>query len=239
MNGKIKNYVDVLFNDVPMTRKAAELKEEILSTMNEHFEAHIDEGKSENQAYTEALADMPDSRAVCMSVILRDAKGVEISWSYGEGHAKPGQPIQTTFMVKNTAIAVMLYIIGVVAQCAPPAICAVFEHGNEDKAGVIGFICMLLFAAVATGLLIYTKMSVPQDVEPYLVKKKEKFDTSTERGRRLSAMSKLYWMVVTVIYLGISFWTMAWYITWLIWLIASAGWQAIMLLCGGKDGPEE
>ncbi len=44
---------------------------------------------------TEPLADMPDSRTVCMSVILRDAKGVEVSWSYGEGHAKPGQPIQS------------------------------------------------------------------------------------------------------------------------------------------------
>lgn len=226
MNGKIKNYVDVLFNDVPMTRKAAELKEEILSTMNEHFEAHIAEGKSENQAYTEALADMGDIDTLLESLAP-------------ERELKPRIEEYRQKKAKNTAIAVMLYIIGVVAQCAPPAICAVFEHGNEDKAGVIGFICMLLFAAVATGLLIYTKMSVPQDVEPYLVKKKEKFDTSTERGRRLSAMSKLYWMVVTVIYLGISFWTMAWYITWLIWLIASALWQAILLFSGDKDSTGE
>ncbi|MBQ3799829.1 MAG: hypothetical protein II837_05975 [Treponema sp.] len=226
MNGKIKNYVDVLFNDVPMTRKAAELKEEILSTMNEHFEAHIDEGKSENQAYTESLADMGDIDTLLESLAP-------------ERELKPRIEEYRQKKAKNTAIAVMLYIIGVVAQCAPPAICAVFEHGNEDKAGVIGFICMLLFVAAATGLLIYTKMSVPQDVEPYLVKKKEKFDTSTERGRRLSAMSKLYWMVVTIVYLGISFWTMAWYITWLIWLIASALWQAIMLFSGDKEGPGE
>lgn len=226
MNGKIKNYVDVLFNDVPMTRKAAELKEEILSTMSEHFEAYVAEGKSENQAYTEALADMGDIDTLLESLAP-------------ERELKPRIEEYRQKKAKNTAIAVMLYIIGVVAQCAPPAICAVFGHGNEDKAGVIGFICMLLFVAAATGLLIYTKMSVPQDVEPYLVKKKEKFDTSTERGRRLSAMSKLYWMVVTVIYLGISFWTMAWYITWLIWLIASAVWQAILLFSGDKEGPGE
>ena len=226
MNGKIKNYVDVLFNDMPMTRKAAELKEEILSTMSEHFEAHVAEGKSENQAYTEALADMGDIDTLLESLAP-------------ERELKPRIEEYRQKKAKNTAIAVMLYIIGVVAQCAPPAICAVFEHGNEDKAGVIGFICMLLFVAAATGLLIYTKMSVPQDVEPYLVKKKEKFDTSTERGRRLSAMSKLYWMIVTIVYLGISFWTMAWYITWLIWLIASALWQAIMLFSGDKEGPGE
>ena len=46
MNTKIKNYVDVLFNDVPTTRKAQELKEEILADLNEHYASHIAEGKS-------------------------------------------------------------------------------------------------------------------------------------------------------------------------------------------------
>ena len=61
---------------------------------------------------TEALADMPDSRTVCMSAILRDAKGVEVSWSYGEGHAKPGQPIQTTFMVPRDVATVQPRVLG-------------------------------------------------------------------------------------------------------------------------------
>ena len=60
MNTKIKNYVDVLFNDVSKTRKAQELKEEILADLNEHYASHIAEGKSENQAYTDALADLGD-----------------------------------------------------------------------------------------------------------------------------------------------------------------------------------
>ena len=38
----------------------SELKEEILSNLNEHFEEHISEGKGENQAYTEALGDLGD-----------------------------------------------------------------------------------------------------------------------------------------------------------------------------------
>ncbi len=60
MNSKIKNYVEVLFTDIPSTRKSQELKEEILSNLNEHFEEHLREGKSENQAYTEALGDLGD-----------------------------------------------------------------------------------------------------------------------------------------------------------------------------------
>ena len=61
---------------------------------------------------TEALADMPDSRPVCLSVILRDAKGVEISWSYGEGHAQPGQPIRTVFMVPAGVATIQPRILG-------------------------------------------------------------------------------------------------------------------------------
>ena len=61
---------------------------------------------------TDALADMPDSRPVGLSVILRDAKGVEIFWSYGEGHAQPGQPIRTAFMVPAGVATVQPRILG-------------------------------------------------------------------------------------------------------------------------------
>ncbi|MBQ9539340.1 MAG: hypothetical protein IJU95_08705 [Treponema sp.] len=222
MNSKIKNYVDVLFNDIPMTRKAAELKEEILSNMSEHFDSHIAEGKGENQAYTEALADMGNIDELLESLAP-------------ERELKPKIDAYRQKRARHTAIAVMLYIIGVAVLCAPPAICSVFDIGNEEKAGVIGFITMLVFVAVATGLLVYTRMNVPHEVEPYLEQKKAKFNTNTKQGRLWSSISKIYWLMVTAAFLGISFLTGAWYITWLIWLIASAAWQAILLLCGPGD----
>ena len=217
MNRKIKNYVDVLFNDVPKTRKAAELKEEILADLNEHFEAHISEGKSENQAYTEALGDMGDIDELLSSLTP-------------ERELKPKIDEYRIKKAQNTSIAVMLYIFGVILLCALPAISNIFGIWNEDKAGITGFILMLICVAVATGLLVYTKMSVPQDVEPFLTKKEgSEFDVSTSQGRYWTGLSKLYWMIVTIIYLGISFLTMSWHLTWLIWLIASAVWQAIKL----------
>ncbi len=226
MNSKIKNYVDVLFNDVPKTRKAAELKEEILSTLNEHFEAHLAEGKSENQAYTDALADMGNIDELLESLAP-------------ERELKPKIDDYRRRKARNTSIAVMLYIGGVILLCALPGISDIFGVWDEDKAGITGFILMMCCVAAATGLLIYTRMSVPQDVEPYIVSKKSGFDTSTEQGRHWAAYSKLYWMVVTIIYLSVSFTTMAWHITWIIWLIASAAWQAILLFTGGKDESED
>ena len=227
MNRKIKNYVDVLFNDVPKTRKAAELKEEILADLNEHFEAHISEGKSENQAYTEALGDMGDIDELLSSLTP-------------ERELKPKIDEYRIKKAQNTSIAVMLYIFGVILLCALPAISNIFGIWDEDKAGITGFILMLVCVAAATGLLVYTKLSVPQDVEPFLTKKEgSEFDVSTSQGRYWAGLSKLYWMIVTIIYLGISFLTMSWHITWLIWLIASAVWQAIKLFSNSPMQDDE
>ena len=87
---------------------------------------------------TEPLADMPDSRTVCMSVILRDAKGVEVSWSYGEGHAKPGQPIQTTFMVPRDVATVQPRVLGHGVTAARVRNVRVTRTGNAlPKSGLI------------------------------------------------------------------------------------------------------
>ena len=220
MNRKIKNYVDVLFNDVPKTRKAAELKEEILADLNEHFEAHIAEGKSENQAYTEALGDMGDIDELLSSLTP-------------ERELKPKIDEYRIKKAQNTSIAVMLYIFGVILLCALSAISSVFGIWEEDKARILGFILMLLCVAFATGLLIYTKMSVPQDVEPFLTKKAQPdFSCKEENAPFWTSFFKLYWLVVTIIYLFISFTSGQWHITWLIWLIGAAVKQAIIIFAG-------
>jgi len=61
---------------------------------------------------TEALADVPDSRPVFFSVILRDEKGKEISWSYGGAGAKPGLPVKTVFMVPAGVATVQPRVLG-------------------------------------------------------------------------------------------------------------------------------
>lgn len=48
MNEKIYNYVNVLFTDIPRSKKTEDLKEEILSNMSERFEDYIQKGKTEN-----------------------------------------------------------------------------------------------------------------------------------------------------------------------------------------------
>lgn len=225
MNRKIKNYVDVLFNDVPQTRKAAELKEEILSTLNDHFEAHIAEGKSENQAYTEALAEMGNIDELLSSIAP-------------EQELKPKIDEYRKRAAKNRSIAVMLFVLGAIFITCIPAVASVFNLGDEDKFAVVGLFLLLVCVGIAVGILTYTNNSVPQDIEPFLVKKQAKFKEESQTPFWQSFW-KLYWLVVTIIYLAVSFATMCWHITWIIWLIAAAVKQAIFLFTGQKDEDEE
>lgn len=222
MNSKIKNYVDVLFKDIPNTKKAAELKEEILSNLNEHFEEHLKEGKSENQAYTDSLADLGD-----VDELLKTLEP--------EKDLKDKIDSFRKVRAKNTSIAVMLYILSIIFVIGFGGIADVFGLKNEELFGIIGVICMFICIAVATGILIYTHMSKPQDVDQYLARSTSKNSSSKKEGH---PFIKIYWTLVTVIYFFVSFTTNAWHITWLIWLIGAAGKNALEIFLS-KDDVEE
>ena len=61
---------------------------------------------------TEALADAPGLSPVRFSAILRDESGKEVSWSFGGGHAKPGESVKTAFMVPRGVATIQPRILG-------------------------------------------------------------------------------------------------------------------------------
>ncbi|MBQ1833203.1 MAG: hypothetical protein II563_06335 [Treponema sp.] len=222
MNSKIKNYVDVLFRDIPNTKKAKELKEEILSNLNDHFEAHVAEGKSENQAYTESLADLGDVDELLKSLEPeRDLKNRIDEFRKSRA--------------KKTAVAIVLYIIGIALLIGFGGMGEFISGLDEDKMGLIGLILMLVCAAVATGLIIYANMCAPQDVKDYLSKGSGIIPDRKPRttgNKSLDAFFRFYWLLALAIYLFISFRTGAWYITWIIWIIAAAIKEAVYCFTG-------
>ncbi len=61
---------------------------------------------------SEALADMPESKAFSLSATLRDAKGEVMDWCYGTRRAKPGQALATTFMVPPGGARIEPRVVG-------------------------------------------------------------------------------------------------------------------------------
>lgn len=214
MNNKIKNYVDVLFSDTPKSRKTQELKMEFMSDLNEKYEAFIAEGMSENQAYSSTIAGVGDIDEMFQGLFPDTELKAQIE-KYRMRKAR------------NMAIAVGLYILGGTLLIGLGAL------GQNVNSPIYGLLLLLVCAAVATGLIVYTVMSVPQDVEPYLASKNESDDFDSEgkpRSQAFKSVMGIYWTIVVFIYLGISMITGAWHLTWLIWIAAPAFENAIKLM---------
>lgn len=201
MNNKIKNYIDVLFAEVPRSKKASELREELASNMNDRFEDYLRQGMSETQAYSQTVANMGDVDALIKEVMPDDEFKSQAQF-YRRRNAR------------MSGIAVALYILG-------PAVVVGFSLCESDAVSTVSVAILLILAAIATGLLVYSGMSTPREFKDFNRQSTEEYKLyASPRGRKLRSIMSIYWSVVTAVYLLWSFLTMHWHITWIIWPIA-------------------
>ena len=207
MNNKLKSYVNGLFADCPKTKKSQELKEEILSNLLEHFNEAIKNGYTENEAYTEAISKLGNIDELLQS-IMPDKDLVEKINTFKAKKAK------------ITAISVMLYIIGTAIFIGIPGVAALTHNSNIALFGIIGLITLFIFVAIATGLLIFVNMSIPQEIVPYISEKENNWiNTTTKNGPLIGMINDISPILIFVVYCIISFTTRAWHITWIIFLL--------------------
>ena len=128
---------------------------------------------------------------------------------------------------RNISIAVFLYIFSVVSVIGYAVLLPV-------NGGIVGVLLMLSMIAFATGLIVYTSLTVPKDVASVLSEKSKEVPkyngNKAGEANLVDSVKNLYWVIVTIIYLSVSFSTGAWHVSWLIWLIATAIEQALMIL---------
>ncbi|MEL4105513.1 permease prefix domain 1-containing protein [Oscillospiraceae bacterium WX1] len=206
MEDKIRRYIDGLFQNTAPTRKAVELKEEMIQNLTEKYNDLLSEGKTPEAAYNIAIAGIGD-----ISGLMKDLERDTIN--------PEDQNAQRQKTAMLTAIAVMLYILSVVPLIV---LGAVFQSGT---AGVIGVVIMFLLIAGATGLLIYNHMSKPKYIreDDTVVEEFRQWQSDTRDKKALrDAVSGAVWSLIVALYFIISFTTQAWYITWVIFIIGGA-----------------
>ena len=84
-----------------------------------------------------------------------------------------------------------------------------------------------LLCAIATCLLVYQGIMLSTTITK---KKKEK----TVNEKRMDGVIELTAIIFTIIYLLVSFFTGAWYITWILWLVFAAVEAIIKIIFSGK-----
>ena len=103
-----------------------------------------------------------------------------------------------------TTVAVMLYILSVVV---------IIFFSTVLRSPIVGVCVFFIVIAIATGLLVYIEMTKPLTNE----KKKEKVLTREDKlYKRITSVLALF---VLAIYLIVSFLTMAWGVTCILWIV--------------------
>lgn len=208
MEDKLRAYMDYLFRDVKQTRKSVELKEEILQNLMDKYRDLLAEGKTPEAAYNIAVASIGD-----MDELLA---GLNYDLSFEKTVSADQVERKKRKSALLVSAAVMMYIL-----CLLPPILLSGSRLEENLAPAL----MFLMIACGTGLLIYDHMTKPRyrKVDDSIVEEFKEWKDQTDSDRRaMKALSSALWSIITVIYIVISFWTMAWHITWVIFLIGGA-----------------
>ncbi|HIU75377.1 MAG TPA: hypothetical protein IAC62_05815 [Candidatus Pelethocola excrementipullorum] len=208
MEDKLRAYMDHLFRDVKPTRSSVELKEEIIQNLVDKYHDMLAEGKTPEAAYNIAVASVGDTDEL-LAGLHQEKK---------EEHFVSDEAIERGRRKSAllTSVAVMMYIVSVI----PPII--ISETTANDS---LGPIIMFLIVALATGLLIYNNMTKPRyrKMDDSIVEEFKEWQNQNDSNQRaMKSISSAMWSIIVVIYFVVSFTTMAWYITWVIFLIGAA-----------------
>ncbi len=109
----------------------------------------------------------------------------------------------------------MLYIL-----CVVPVII-----GSQIGGEIIGVCFMFVMIALATGMVILYGKTRPryQKADNSMVESFKEWKNNNEQDREIyKSIRSAIWSVTTALYIIISFMTMAWHVTWVIFLIAGA-----------------
>jgi Na+/melibiose symporter-like transporter len=203
MIAKIRAYITRAFEDVPRTKKAMEMQEELISNLIEKFNDQLKLGKTEEEAYTAVIAGIGDLS--------------ELTEGLRERHVLSGPtPVERKRNAFIIAVAVMLYIFSPIVL-----IVSAQTFGQE----IFGLAGMLGLIAIATGLLVYNQASKPKYIreEETMVEEFKEWKSARQKNKSIyEAFSSAFWLIVVALYLYVSFTYMNWSYSWIIFIIAAA-----------------
>lgn len=204
MEENIRRYVEELFSGTVPSKRAVELKEEMIQNLSEKYNDLINEGKTPEAAYNIAIAGIGDITYL-LKDLEKDALHPEVITA---------QRHKTAMF---TSIAIMLYILSVL----PIIVLSVLFRGGW----LPGLILMFVFIAGATGLLIYNGMTKPKylKTDDTMVEEFKEWKSANQEKKSLrSSISSAVWALITAIYFLVSFLTGAWHISWIIFIVGAA-----------------
>lgn len=224
MDERMRAHIEKLFEEAPKTRKAFELREELLGNSEERYQDLVTDGMKPEDACTLVINSIGNVSELFEGLddISADSKEIQ--------DAK----YKKIALIKTAAVGI--YIFSVVQFLALGLISG-YVYSTIDLT-LIGFIIMLFLAIIPTCMLVYTGKMYPKykRKDDTVVEEFKEWKSSTHKSKSIkTAVLVVAWSFILVLYFGISFATFDWYITWIIFLIGACVHAVIELIFRLKE----
>ncbi len=216
MNERMRNHIEKLFEDAPKTRKAFELREELLVNSEERFQDLLATGVSEDDAFKHVISSIGNVNELFQGLVE----------SKPEDMAVIEARIQKIAVIRTVAVG--LYIFSVFLFL----VCAMFDMYTRLDLAMIGMAAMIFIAIIPTCMLVYAANIYPKyrKREDTIVEEFKEWKSETKKAKSVKgAVSCIVWTAALLLYFAVSFATFAWYASWIIF-VAAACVQAIVEL---------
>jgi hypothetical protein len=232
MNTEISNYINEQFKSAPKTKKALELKEELIANAQEKLADMIAGGHNEQDSIAVVINSIGNVRELFPDLLDGDNNPT--------GYDREDLAMRKKFAIIK-AISASLFALATVIFLTLSFIEESYFF-DFTESGVtlllLGKLAAGLMCIVAVGMLTYANHMMPQYrrkqddiVEEY----KEWKSQSARRKAVRGSISMIIWLTATILFFLISFATMAWHITWILFLAAACAEAIATLLYNIKE----
>lgn len=202
MNEKIRKEVNILFQNAPNTKRANDLKDEIISNAEDKYDDLVKQGKNEEEVLQTVIKEIGNVD----ELIEELNKNNPIHTQYVEQERK-----KTGLIV---SICVGLYILSVI-------VCVILsEVGVPDFVAASSF---LTIVGISTCILIYHFMTKPKytKYDDTIVEEFKEWKGKKDKNKEIKkTIDSILWTLAIIVYIVISFTFRIWYISWVVFLIA-------------------
>lgn len=132
---------------------------------------------------------------------------------------------------RNIVIGVILCIISAIPL-------STFSIIMEGKDYVALFSVGVLLLIVACGVWCFVRVGMIKGAYDQILQKEDYTAEKKIAKKKLNPIAPVYWMLVIILYLVVSFLTNRWEITWLIWPVAGIMFGIIAVIMENKNLPE-
>lgn len=209
MSEELKKQLNLIFSEVPKTRAALELKEELMTNSLERYQDLIENSITEEDALENVINSIGDVSQLFGSLELKE-KGKDEDRQ---------QMIKKLALYKS--IAVGLYFVAFVVYLVISILGKNNYSGHTDN-GLLGLIVMIVIAIIPTCILVYINSAYPGYVrkDETMVEEFKEWNSTYQNMKSIrNTILVILWLLVLCLYFIVSFATFSWDVTWIIFLI--------------------